>query len=132
MDVEAFLEKEFEEAIVAFPGGPAERAVDGCPLLPVDAPGEGGGLVEGVGEDGGEATIDAEEGVEVMEGQRGGGDDEELVGEVEEGHGEIDADMLLSPEQGNVITTAWGAQLAVQLVTLLVLAAIPMGFSHSV
>lgn len=89
VDIEAFLDKESEEAIVTIPGSPAECAVDECPLLPADASREISGLVEGVGKEGGEATVDAEEGIEVMEGQRGGGDDEELVGEIEEGHGEM-------------------------------------------
>lgn len=112
VDAEAFLEKESEEAIVAFPGGPAERAVNGCSMLPVDASGEGCGLVEGVGKEGGEATVDAEEGVEVMERKRGGSDDEELVGEVEEGHREIDADASY-PLSSRMLSSRPEVQLAV-------------------
>lgn len=65
--VEPFLEEQSEEAIVALPGGPVERAMDRFSQVSVDTPRESSGLVEGRGEEGGESTVYAEEGAEVTE-----------------------------------------------------------------
>lgn len=108
--VETFLQEQPEEPIEAFPGRPVQRAVNGLSIIPVDTPGEGCGLVKGVSEEGGKATIDAEKRVEVVERQQRAGDDEELVGKAEEGHCKrqvcylLDQPMLSSPPKAQLGT----------------------------